>query len=68
MIYNQNPDKQVWKWHAVENGTHKLVEITGKRRYVTKLRVEGSSSRMAKHKMLFKRRHCDLRVGLKRKL
>lgn len=47
MIYNQNPDKQVWKWHAVENGTHKLVGITGKRRYVTKLRVEGSSSRMA---------------------
>lgn len=47
MIYNQNPDKQVWKWHAVENGTRKLVEITEKRRYVTKLRVEGSSSRMA---------------------
>lgn len=41
MIYNQNPDKQVWKWHAVENGTRKLVEITGKKEICYKIKGRG---------------------------
>lgn len=54
------------KWDPQAGGNY------GKRRYVTKLRVEGSSSRMASKSTrcinVDNRWHRDLRVGLKRKL